>query len=59
VNGLATRVGSLTFPLRTALTTVGELVERLVKPEPNALNRPSVASITTYTTQTKRRRAED
>jgi hypothetical protein len=59
VNGLATRVGNLTLPLRTALTTVGEVVERLVKPEPDALNRPTAASITTYTTQGKRRRADD
>jgi hypothetical protein len=51
VNGIATRVANLTFPLRTVLTTVGGVVERLVKPESDALGRPTVASITTYSTR--------
>jgi hypothetical protein len=34
--------------IRGALVSIGELVDRVVKPEPNAIARPPEASITIY-----------
>ena len=41
--------------LQGALAGVGELVDRLVKPEPDATGRPYPASITTLSTAKRRR----
>jgi hypothetical protein len=48
---LSTRVPVVPLVLRGALTSVGALVERIVKPEPNGYRSPSSASITIYTTE--------
>jgi hypothetical protein len=50
VNGIGLRLTGGTALVRTAVVTLGEVVDRIVAPEPDPRALPTPASITTYTT---------